>query len=216
MFQSPSVGSNMQNEKSNKQQGGLVVNQNQEKFSVSDNQEANRQKYKQNQLRFSPSLRHTHTHTHSLWLSGSVSWADMVPWRWWEIVSMPDPTKASFQPPACLTCAGSALCFVPRDPWATRGSGRGLEVKSKCLHPILPRPGYLFKSAVKICSPPRLTRSNSGISKLLKPPSTSAHYWATEKHIGTLQSNWATVEYLSHSRSLSHAHTGRLDPLYLH
>ncbi|KAF7657483.1 hypothetical protein LDENG_00026180 [Lucifuga dentata] len=34
---------------------------------------------------------------------------------------MPGPTKASFQPPACLTCAGSVLCFVPRDPLATRG-----------------------------------------------------------------------------------------------
>lgn len=88
-------------------------------------------------------------HTLSGLLCGPVSSADAVPWRSWEIVSMPGPTKASFQPPACLTCAGSALCFVPRDPRVTRGHSQGPGVKSRCLRLISPQLRYPSKSALK-------------------------------------------------------------------
>lgn len=67
------------------------------------------------------------TQTHLVWTALRSSFLGRpVPWRSWEIVSMPGPTKASFQPPACLTCAGSALCFVPHDPRVTRGHSEGL------------------------------------------------------------------------------------------
>lgn len=127
-----------------------------------------------------------HRHTLSGLLCGPVSSADTVPWRSWEIVSMPGPTKASFQPPACLTCAGSALCFVPRDPRVTRGHSQGPGVKSRCLRLISPQLRYPSKSALKFAPPP--------------PPSSSApslppHMTECLRNTwGTAQSNWTTVE----------------------
>lgn len=78
-----------------------------------DNRKANKQKYKHKSIMVS-----MHTRTHLFLAHSLVQFPGQTqsPWCSWEIVSMPGPTKASFQPPACLTCAGSVLCFMPRDP----------------------------------------------------------------------------------------------------
>lgn len=92
------------------------------------------------------------THTHAPCLvqhHGPVSEADTAPRRSWEIASMSGPHKG-IHSVACMLdlCRVSALLCAPHHQSDLR-SQRGPEVKSRCLHLILPQLGYPSKSALK-------------------------------------------------------------------